>query len=94
MVKLTVAYVVCYRRVLTTDELLETCKGTLTSQTFLSEDEWTILHMPNSIPVEQEHKIRNRLWYQNIDKMFDRIKPEDMVGLIEKLIQKMELKLP
>ena len=94
MVKLTVAYTICHRRLLSFDELLEANKGTFSNQCYLSDEEWNVLHMPNYISFESENRIRSRMWYQNIDKMFDRMKIEDVIRVIESLLIQMHHKLP
>ena len=66
MVKLTVAYVVCSRRLMTLDELLESGKGTVHNGSYLSDDEWTTLHIPDNLKPEVENRIMNKLWYQNV----------------------------
>ena len=47
MVKLTVAYVVCSRRLMDLDDMIEHCRGVLSHDSYLTADEWTALHIPD-----------------------------------------------
>ena len=66
----------------------------MTPQSFLSDDEWTALNIPDLRNEQIENSIKNLSWYRIIDKMFDRISIDVVISMVEDQIKKMEEALP